>query len=184
MKPSNQPTNKRATNRSGSWGDPAEYLYTNARGALRRRSELCNWGFCFLLGWSYSQLPHSKKKNKTKHATIRAYKITLGRRVLMYVSGTVQLWERKNLLAWRKTREERKGDRASPILSLPFPAHATSRTFKGDVTRDDLQRRFFAQHSVAMLEQCCSHFKQCRNNVTTLRCAKKSRCESSRVTSP
>ena len=85
---------------------------------------------------------------------------------------------------WRKTREERKGGRASPILSLPFLAHATSRTFKGDVTRDDSQRRFFAQHSVAMLEQCYSDLKQCRNNVTTLCCAKNSRCESSRVTSP
>ena len=28
---------------------------------------------------------------------------------------------------------------------------------KGDVTRDDSQRRFFAQHSIAMLEQCCNH---------------------------
>ena len=37
-----------------------------------------------------------------------------------------------------------------------------------DVTRDDLQRRFLAQHSVAMLEQCCNHSKQCRNNVAPL----------------
>ena len=55
---------------------------------------------------------------------------------------------------------------------------------KGDVTRDDSQRRFLAQHSVAMLEQCCNYSKQCRNNIATLCCAKKSRCESSRVTSP
>ena len=41
-----------------------------------------------------------------------------------------------------------------------------------------------AQHSVAMLEQCCNHSKQCRNNVATLCCAKNRRCESSRVTSP
>ena len=85
---------------------------------------------------------------------------------------------------WRKKREERKGGRASPILSLPFLALASSRTFKGDVKRDNTQRRFSAQHSVAMLEQCCSHLKQCRNNVTTLCCAKNRRCESSRVTSP
>ena len=32
---------------------------------------------------------------------------------------------------------------------------------KGDVTRDDSQRRFLAQHRVAMLEQCCSRSKQC-----------------------
>ena len=47
-----------------------------------------------------------------------------------------------------------------------------------DVTRDNSQRRFLAQHSVAMLEQCCNHSKQCRNNVATLCCAKNRRCES------
>ena len=47
--------------------------------------------------------------------------------------------------------------------------------------RNDLQRRFLAEHSVAMLEQCCSYSKQCCNNVVTLCCAKSSR---SRVTSP
>ena len=54
---------------------------------------------------------------------------------------------------------------------------------KGDVTRDDPQRRFLAQHSAAMLGQCCNHSKQCRNNVATLCYAKNRRCESSRVTS-
>ena len=54
----------------------------------------------------------------------------------------------------------------------------------GDVTQDDSQRRFLAQHCVAMLEQCCNHLKQCRNNVATLCCAKNRRCESCRVTSP
>ena len=48
---------------------------------------------------------------------------------------------------------------------------------------DDSQRRFLAQHSVAMLEQCCNHSKQCRNNVATLCCAKNHRCKSSCVTS-
>ena len=39
----------------------------------------------------------------------------------------------------------------------------------GDVTRDDSQRRrFLAQRSVAMLEQCCIHSKQCRNDVARL----------------
>ena len=57
-------------------------------------------------------------------------------------------------------------------------------TIKGDVTRNDLQRRFLAQHSVAMLEQCCNHSKQCRNNVATLCCAKNRRCKSSRITLP
>ena len=35
-----------------------------------------------------------------------------------------------------------------------------------------------------MLEQCCNHSKQCRNNVATLCCAKGRRFESSRVISP
>ena len=55
---------------------------------------------------------------------------------------------------------------------------------KGDVTRDDSQRRFLAQHRVAMLEQCWSRSKQCCNNVATLCCAKNRRCELSLVTSP
>ena len=55
---------------------------------------------------------------------------------------------------------------------------------KGDVTRGDLQQRFLAQHSVAMLEQCCNPSKQCGNNVAMLCCAKNHRCESSRVKSP
>ena len=55
---------------------------------------------------------------------------------------------------------------------------------KGDVTRDNSQPRFLAQHSFAMLEQYCSYSKQCCNNVATLCCAKNRRCESSRVTSP
>ena len=52
-------------------------------------------------------------------------------------------------------------------------------------TRDDSQRRrYLAQHSVAMLKQCCKYSKQCRNNVATLCCAKNRRYESPRVTSP
>ena len=41
-----------------------------------------------------------------------------------------------------------------------------------------------AQHSVAMLEQCCTYSKQCHNHVATLCCAKNRPCESPRVTSP
>ena len=44
-------------------------------------------------------------------------------------------------------------------FSFPSP-------LKGDVTLDDSQRRFLAaQHSAAMLEQCCDHSKQCCNAV-------------------
>ena len=41
-----------------------------------------------------------------------------------------------------------------------------------------------AQHSAVKLGECCNHWKQCRNNVATLCCAKNCRCESSSVTSP
>ena len=51
-------------------------------------------------------------------------------------------------------------------------------TSYGDVTRDNSERRSLVQHSVAMLEQCCHHFKQCRSNVSTLHFAKNRRCES------
>ena len=47
-----------------------------------------------------------------------------------------------------------------------------------------MQRRFLAQNSTAVLEQCCSCSRQRRNNVVMLCCAKNRRCESSRVTSP
>ena len=70
------------------------------------------------------------------------------------------------------------------IRSVDFDAVLIAVALKGDVTRDDLQRRFLAQHSVAMLVQCCNNLKQHRNNVATLCCAKNLRCESPRLTSP
>ena len=53
---------------------------------------------------------------------------------------------------------------------------------KADITRDDSQRRFLAEHSVAMLEQCSNYSQQCRNTAATLCCVKNRSCESSRVT--
>ena len=50
------------------------------------------------------------------------------------------------------------------------------RPSEGDVTRNDSQRWFLAQHSLAMLEQCCNYSKQCRNNVATLCFAKIASC--------
>ena len=41
---------------------------------------------------------------------------------------------------------------------------------------------FLAQQSVAMLEQCCSHSKLCRNKVEMMFCVKNRPCKSSRVT--
>ena len=71
----------------------------------------------------------------------------------------------------------------SPIQDYAHTEDHTQPTY-GDVTRDDSQRRCLGQHSVAMLEQCCNHSKQSRNNVATLCCAKNHSCKSSHVTSP
>ena len=76
-----------------------------------------------------------------------------------------------------------KGTLNNTKLTVGYLRSVPSRR-KGDVRRDDSQRRFLAQHRVAMLEQCCSRSKQCWNNVATLCCAKNRLCELSLVTSP
>ena len=71
----------------------------------------------------------------------------------------------------------------APVKIAPPLKKKKSKQPYGDVTRDDSQQRFLAQHSVAMLEQCCKDSKQCRNNFAVL-CWVKNHCgESSRVTS-
>ena len=55
---------------------------------------------------------------------------------------------------------------------------------KGDITRDDSQRRFLAQHNLATLLRHCFKWLQHCCNIATPCCAKDRRCESSRVTSP
>ena len=52
---------------------------------------------------------------------------------------------------------------------------------KGDVTRDDSQRRFLAQQNVAKLLRRCFELLQNCSNIARLYCAKNRRCESSRV---
>ena len=51
----------------------------------------------------------------------------------------------------------------------------SNQTLRLDIRREDSLRRFFAKHSIAMLEQCCNHLKQSRNNVAKL-CYSKNRC--------
>ena len=70
------------------------------------------------------------------------------------------------------------------MVSMEFTIRTKTGLRKGDVTRNDIQRRFLAQHSIAMLEQRCNHSNQYYNNVETLCCARNRRCNSSRVTSP
>ena len=46
------------------------------------------------------------------------------------------------------------------FIQYPDEKIYVSKQSKGDVKRDDSKRRFLAQHSIAMLEQCCNHSKQ------------------------
>ena len=59
---------------------------------------------------------------------------------------------------WRKTHEERKGGRASPILSLPFLAHATSRTFRKVMLHGTIRNGDFLRNTAL----------QCWNSVTAI----------------
>ena len=58
--------------------------------------------------------------------------------------------------------------------------HIYSASPKGVLLRSCYTGRFattnLAQHSLAMVGQCCNHSKQCRNNVAALCCAKNCRC--------
>lgn len=62
-----------------------------------------------------------------------------------------------------------KSEALGNIYSL-IKRNIKSRNAKVDDTRDDLQVRFSAQHSVTMLKQSCSHSEQCRNNAVMLCC--------------
>ena len=62
-----------------------------------------------------------------------------------------------------------KSEALGNIYSL-IKRNIKSRNAKVDVTRDDLQVRFSAQHSVTMLKQSCSHSEQCRNVAVMLCC--------------
>ena len=55
---------------------------------------------------------------------------------------------------------------------------------KGDVTLDDSQRPFLAQHSFAMLFRHCFECLQHCSNIAMMCCAKNRRVESSGVRSP
>ena len=61
----------------------------------------------------------------------------------------------------RRQRERQVGKTSTLHVQLTFFVHFFFRfcTTKGDITRDDSQRPFLAQHSVAMLEQCCNPFE-------------------------
>ena len=82
----------------------------------------------------------------------------------------------------------------SPFFSLFLPRvprnlhlvlqPQVTRELEGDVTRENSQRRFWAQHSVAALLQRCFEWLQHRSSIATPCRTKNRRCESSRVTSP
>ena len=94
----------------------------------------------------------------------------------------------------REARSYERGARASeraqsanepgPTTPDQKPKRTTLRKSKGDVTRDDSQRRFSAQHSVTTLLRHCFEWLQHCCSIATMSCAKNRCCESSGVTSP
>ena len=71
----------------------------------------------------------------------------------------------------------RKNLRAKMKFTVCKVAHKR----KGDISRDNSQRRFLAQHSVATLLRHCFEWLQHCSNIAAQCCAKNRRCESSRV---
>ena len=83
------------------------------------------------------------------------------------------------------SRKKRQWPKIDPILvTFGQMKFCRSHHSYGDVTRNDSQRRFLAQHSITtLLRHYFEWLKHC-SNIATLCCAKNHRCESSRVTSP
>ena len=88
----------------------------------------------------------------------------------------------------REARSYERGARSAIEPGPTTPDQKTKRTTlrksKGDVTRDDSQRRFSAQHSVATLLRHCFEWLQHCSSIATMSCVKNRCCESSGVTSP
>ena len=76
---------------------------------------------------------------------------------------------------------EKNNNNRKPSKLIP---HWDPLVSQGNITQDDLQRRFLAQHSViTLLRHCFERLQHC-SNVWTLCCTKNRRYESSRLTSP
>ena len=131
------------------------------------KQQLCT---CIMLFWTF--LCH--------HFTTTTWKCLISR-----LREDVNTRQRLSLSSWTSIQPVRiQPQEVLPIFDELKEMKQHDYTFEGDVTWDDSRERFWAQHSVATLEQCCNHSKQCRNNVVMLCCAKNRRCEPSRVTSP
>ena len=87
---------------------------------------------------------------------------------------------------WAQSAIIRAGSASEPGPTTPDQKtkRTTLRKSKGDVTRDDSQRRFSAQHSVATLLRHCFEWLQHCSSIATMSCAKNRCCESSGVASP
>ena len=92
------------------------------------------------------------------------------------------MWDLPSLKSGIRTKK--RDARAKLLRFCRFRLRRRCRCLKVMLNGTIRNDGFYAQQSAAMLEQCCNHSKQCRNNVATLCCAKNRRCESSRLTSP
>ena len=104
-------------------------------------------------------------------------------RALLFIVRSLSSNDATAARTWKNNRFSKQNNnfaRASHFLyiSLPFlhdyNVKMPNFAFEGDFTRDDSQRRFLAQHSITMLEQCCNYSKQCCSNVATPCCTKHS----------
>ena len=77
-------------------------------------------------------------------------------------------------------KSQKKNDELVSFFFCSYFCASFEMMLHGKIRKDT----FLAQHSVAMLEQCCYYRKESRNNVATLCCANNCRCESSRATLP
>ena len=73
---------------------------------------------------------------------------------------------------------------AISLLAIDISQFDVAHSLCGDVTRDNSQRRFLAQYSVATLLRYFFEWLQHCFNIAMLCCARNCRCELSRVTSP
>ena len=95
------------------------------------------------------------------------------------LDGSTPVASRQGLI---KKYNEVKVESAVVVISRSFTA--VNRELKDDVTRDDSQQRFLAQHSITALLWHCFEWLQHCSNIATLCCAENRRGKSSRVTSP
>ena len=121
--------------------------------------------------------PYSSSEKERKFSR-RLFTSSIKSEIRHFPVVVVQWWQRNVQKAWCTCRVVFLPCKAISFLtvSLSSPSWHLKVMLHGTICNQ--------LHSVAMLEQCCNHSKQCSNNGVVLCCAENRRCKSSRVTSP